>query len=417
MMTLKKKSGAAVMLLLSLFLLSAFLLLSLRDESFDPVALLFGGVLTVYFILQYNLLCRAYRNFDRYVMLAAQALMGIGFVVLYRLDTDMAVKQFLFLLIGSIAMLIMIRAIRKTGDFGKINWVFMALTVGLLLSAPVLGRTVGGARNWIRIGPVSIQPSEFAKILFIVVSAYFLSTRDNLKSFIPYVAFTGVCVMIQVVAKDLGSALLIGGTFLIMFYAATGRTLLTLLGIGVLGGGAVASYHLFSHVRTRVQVWQDPWAFYDTSGYQIVQGLIALASGGLFGTGLGLGMPSVVPANKTDYIFTVIGEEFGIIVGVLVIAFYMIFIVRGMLIAMDTDNTFDALVVFGCTTMLALQSFIIIGGVIKLIPLTGITLPFISAGGSSMISSLIMVGAIEGIAIKNGDRDENRVREIGGEIG
>ena len=123
------------------------------------------------------------------------------------------------------------------------------------------------------------------------------------------------------------------------------------------------------------------------------------------------------PSVTVVYIFTVIGEEFGIIVGFLVIAFYMIFIVRGMLIAIDTDNTFDALVVFGCTTMLALQSFIIIGGVIKLIPLTGITLPFISAGGSSLISSLIMVGAIEGIAIKNGDRDESRVREIGGEIG
>lgn len=416
MMTLKRKSGAAVMLFLSLFLLSAFLLLSLRNEAFDPLALCMGGLLTFYFLIQYNLLCRAYRNFDRYVMLAAQALMSMGFVVLYRLDPEIAIKQFLFLMIGSIAMLAVIRLIRKTRDFGKANWLFMGLTLVLLVSAPVLGRTVGGARNWIRIGPISIQPSEFAKIFFIVVSAYFLNTRSNLRSFLPYIGFTAACVMIQVVAKDLGSALLIGGTFLIMFYAATGRTLLTLLGIGVLGGGAVASYHLFSHVRTRVQVWQDPWAFYDTSGYQIVQGLIALASGGLFGTGLGLGMPSVVPANKTDYIFTVIGEEFGIIVGVLIIAFYMIFIVRGMLISIDTDNTFDALLVFGCTTMLALQSFIIIGGVIKLIPLTGITLPFISAGGSSLVSSLVMVGIIEGVAIKNGDRDERRVREIGGDV-
>jgi len=416
MMTLKKKSGAAVMLFLCLFVVSAFLLLSLRNETFDPITLLFGCVLSVYFIFQYNLLCRAYRNFDRYVMLAAQALMGMGFVVLYRLDAQLAVKQFIFLMIGSVAMVIMITLIRRSRDFGKTNWVFMAMTIALLLSAPLLGRTVGGAKNWISIGPISVQPSEFAKILFIVVSAYFLSTRDNMRSFIPYIIFTAVCVMIQVVAKDLGSALLIGGTFLIMFYSATGRTLLTLLGIGVLGGGAVASYHLFSHVRVRVEVWQDPWAYYSTNGYQIVQGLIALASGGVFGTGLGLGMPGVIPANKTDYIFTVIGEEFGVIVGVLIIAFYMIFIVRGMLIAIDTDNVFDALIVFGCTSMLALQSFIIIGGVIKLIPLTGITLPFISAGGSSMISSLLMVGMIEGVAIKNGDRDEKKIRELGGDV-
>jgi len=404
------------MLFMALFILSAFLLLSLRNEKFDIMTLGFGAALSVYFILQYNLLCMAYKNLDRCVLLTAQALMSVGFVVLYRLDASLAMKQFLFLLAGSVAIPVMIALIRRTRDFGRANWVFMVLTLGLLLSAIVLGRTVGGARNWIQIGPISVQPSEFAKILFIVVSAYFLSTRENLTSFFPYIGFTAACVVIQVFAKDLGSALLIGGTFLIMFYAATGRTLLTLLGIGVLGGGAVASYHLFSHVRTRVEVWQDPWGYYNTSGYQIVQGLIALASGGLFGAGLGLGMPSIVPANKTDYIFTVIGEEFGVIVGVLVIAFYMVFIVRGMLISIDTDNTFDALLVFGCTSMLALQSFIIIGGVIKLIPLTGITLPFISAGGSSLISSLLMVGIIEGVAIKNGDRDERKIQELGGEI-
>lgn len=416
MMTLKRKSAAVVMLFMALFNLSAFLLLSLRNETFDFMTLLFGVVLSLYFLLQYNLLCKAYKNLDRGVLLTAQVLMSVGFVVLYRLDNALAMKQFLFLMAGSVAIPIMIALIRRTKNFGRGNWAFMVLTLLMLLSTVVLGRTVGGARNWIRIGPFSIQPSEFAKILFIVVSAYFLSTRENLKSFFPYIGFAAACVMIQVLAKDLGSALLIGGTFLIMFYSATGRTLLTLLGIGVMGGGAVASYHLFTHVRTRVEVWQDPWAFYNTSGYQIVQGLIALASGGLFGAGLGLGMPSVIPANKTDYIFTVIGEEFGIIVGVLVIAFYMVFIVRGMLISIDTDNTFDALLVFGCTSMLALQSFIIIGGVIKLIPLTGITLPFISAGGSSLISSLLMVGIIEGVAIKNGDRDERMIRELGGEI-
>ena len=145
-----------------------------------------------------------------------------------------------------------------------------------------------------------------------------------------------------------------------------------------------------------------------------MQGLLALAAGGLLGVGLGCGMPSVIPAAQTDYIFTVIGEEFGIIVGVMVIAFYIVFIFRGMIIARDTDNSFDGILVFGCTAMLALQSFIIIGGVIKLIPLTGITLPFISYGGSSLTSSLIMVGIIEGVAIKNGMRDEKEIDEMGG---
>ena len=167
---------------------------------------------------------------------------------------------------------------------------------------------------------------------------------------------------------------------------------------------------------TRVQVWQDPWATYNGQGYQIVQGLLALASGGLFGVGLGRGMPEVIPVRESDYIFTVIGEEFGIIFGIITILFYLVFIVRGILIALNARSTYDALLVFGCTAMLTLQSFIIIGGVIKLIPLTGVTLPYISYGGSSILSSMIQLGIIQGVAIKNGQKDEEELAEMGGEI-
>lgn len=247
-------------------------------------------------------------------------------------------------------------------------------------------------------------------------SAYFLSTREKLFSFIPYIGFTGICVVLLVAAKELGTGLLLCGTFLILFFAATGRVLLTLLGVGVFGAGAYASYHIFSHVRTRVEVWLDPWASYNDQGYQIVQGLMALASGGLFGVGLGNGMPGVIPASHTDYIFSVIGEEFGILFAGVVIVFYLVFIVRGMLIALNAENTYDALLVFGCTCMLSLQGFIIIGGVIKLIPLTGITLPFVSYGGSSLLSSMIQLGIIEGVAIKNGKREEKELRMMGADL-
>ncbi len=413
-MTLKRKSAGAVMLFLVLFILSAFLLLSLKNEEFDMKTAVFGAVAAFYIVVQYNFLSLSFRHLDRFALLAAQVLYSIGLVVIYRISPSYALKQFVFLLAGSIVMIPVIFLVRKTRDMRKTSWVFMALSLVMLAATLVIGRTVGGARNWIYIGPFSLQPSEFAKILFVIVSAYFLSTRDKLSSFIPYVIYTAVCLMVQVAAKDLGSALLIGVTFLIMFYTATGRLWPTIAGFGTLGAGAVVSYFLFSHVRTRVEIWRDPWAYYNGSGYQIVQGLLALASGGLLGVGLGCGMPSVIPAARTDYIFTVIGEEFGIIVGVMVIAFYIVFIFRGMIIAVDTDNTFDAVLVFGCTAMLALQSFIIIGGVIKLIPLTGITLPFISYGGSSMVSSLIILGIIEGVAIKNGMRDERAIERMGG---
>ena len=165
-----------------------------------------------------------------------------------------------------------------------------------------------------------------------------------------------------------------------------------------------------------MQIWQDPWAYYQTQGYQIVQGLMAIAAGGAFGTGLGLGYPEAVPVNTSDYIFASICEEFGIIFGIVTILLYLVFIIRGMIIARNASTRFDALLVFGATCMLSLQSFIIIGGVIKLIPLTGITLPFISAGGSSLIACLCLAGIIEGVAVKNGERDEKEIKEAGGEV-
>ena len=415
-MTIKRKSAAAILFLMVLFILSAFGLLSLRNETFDVLTAVAGAVLAFYLVFQYNMLRYAFKHIDRFVLLAANFLWSLGLVVLWRIDADIAMRQFLFILVGTIAMVVTMLLIRRSKDFGKINWVFMGATILLLVSTLILGVTRGGAKNWIDLGFITIQPSEFAKVLFIVVSAYFLNTRNRLVSFIPYMIFTAACVVMLVLAKDLGAGLLISGTFLIMFFAATGRIWLTLAGVGVLGAGAYGSYKLFSHVRTRVEVWQDPWASYQDQGYQIVQGLMALASGGLLGVGLGLGMPEVIPVSTSDYIFTVIGEEFGIIVGIFIIIFYLVFIVRGIIIALNARSTYDALLVFGCTAMLSLQSFIIIGGVIKLIPLTGITLPFISHGGSSILASMIQLGIIEGVAVKNGKADEEALQMMGGGI-
>jgi len=415
-MKIRRQSAVLVVFLLALFVASAFMLLSIQDGEFNPLAIVAGAVLVFFNVFFYTALRRVFKHLDRFAMLAAQFLWSMGLVILFRIDQNIAIRQFLWLLVGAVALIIAMLFIRRTGDLGKWNWVLMGVTLLLLLSSLVLGRSIGGARNWISLGGVSIQPSEFAKILFIIVSAYFLTTRSQLKAFIPYLIFTAACVLVLVLSKDLGAALLIAGTFLVMFFAATGRVFTTLLGIGILGGGAFLSSKIFSHVRTRVDVWLDPWSQYDSGGYQIVQGLIALASGGLIGVGLGRGTPGVIPAHHTDYIFTVIGQEFGIIVGVLVIAFYLVFIIRGALIAINAKNTFDALLVFGCTAMLSLQSFIIIGGVIKLIPLTGITMPFVSYGGSSMLSSMVMLGIIEGVAEKTGKREERQLTMMGGGI-
>lgn len=415
-MILKRYGAGIVLTLMILFLLSAMLLLSFIDDVFDPRIFLAGVIFAAVIILQYNILGSVFRHIDRFVLLIADFLCIIGIVMLYRMNPEAGDRQFIWILLGNAAMVVALIVVKRARNFGKANWIFMGLGVALLSLALILSQSRLGTSNWLRIGPFSFQPSEFVKVLFLIVTAYFLSTRTRKRDMWPYFLFTITCVGLLVLSKDLGAALLFAGTFLIVFYIATGNLAITLLSLGAFAGGAVLSYQMFDHVKTRVEVWQDPWATYDGKGYQIVQGLMAIASGGLLGTGLGNGMPTSIPVHETDYIFAAIAEEFGNIVAIAIIAFYIVFIVRGILIAMDARTKFDKLLVFGGTCMLALQSFIIIGGVIKLIPLTGITMPFVSLGGSSMISSMMILGIIEGVAVKNSELDEAELRELGGGI-
>ena len=415
-MTIKRFGASLILGFIVLFIISGFFLLAMRTEEVDMQAiwLMLGMILLV--LLQYNILKSVFKHLERMTLLIVDFLCALSVIVIYRLDPDNGVSQFIWVLVGNAAMIVTLQVIKRVHNFGKANWAFMLISLGMLASTLVLGSTTYGAKNWIRIGGMSFQPSEFAKILFLIVSAYFLSTRKKQRALWPYVVYTALCAVILMLCRDLGAALLICGTFLVVFYAGTGNFLLTLGGAGAAVGAAFASYKMFAHVRTRVLVWRDPWSYYSGEGYQIVQGLMAIASGGLIGTGLGLGMPNVIPAAHTDYIFAVICEEFGVIAGIMLIVFYLVFIIRGILIALNAKNAFDALLVFGCTVMLSLQSFIIIGGVIKLIPLTGITLPFLSYGGSSMLASMIELGIIEGVAIKNGETDEAELEEMGGEV-
>jgi cell division protein FtsW (lipid II flippase) len=414
-MIVRRYGAGIVLLFMILFLLSGMFLLAFQEPGeVDMQALVLGVVFAAVIVLQYNILRTVFRHIDRFTLLVADFLCIVSIVILYRLDPDTAQKQFMWILIGNVLMIITMLVIKRVHNFGKANYVFMVLAVGMLGATLLLSAATYGAQNWLSIGPFRFQPSEFVKILFLIVTAYFLSTRQRKRDMWPYFLFTIACVGLLVMARDLGGAILFAGTFLIVFFAGTGSFLVTAASIGAFVVGGYASYKLFSHVQTRVDVWRDPWANYETGGYQIVQGLLAIASGGLIGTGLGLGMPTTIPVVESDYIFAAICEEFGIIIGIALIGMYLIFIVRGILIAMDARTKFDKLLVFGGTVLLSLQSFIIIAGVIKLIPLTGITMPFVSYGGSSMLSSMMILGIIEGVAIKNGENDEAELAEMGG---
>ena len=203
--------------------------------------------------------------------------------------------------------------------------------------------------------------------------------------------------------RDLGTALMYYFTAIILFYAASGNVPLTVAGLGGGAGAAVVGYNMFAHVKVRVAMWRNPWSDALGKGYQIIQALLAIGSGGLVGVGLGLGQPRVIPAYYTDFVFAVICEQFGILFGICVVAVYVVIIVRGISLALRSRRSFLALLALGCTSLLGVQTFVIIGGVIKLIPLTGITMPFISYGGTSMLSCMGLMGFLQGIS--------SRVRE------
>lgn len=384
------------------FIVSAFLLLAFRGEAFDAAALLFGAVVALITLLTYFLLAWLAPHADRLLMLAVCFLCALGMVIQYRISPETALRQLMMLGAGILGMLLMMVLMRRPHIFRILSIPMALISLGILCALLFIGKESGGARNWISVGGILFQPSEFVKVALVFLLADAMTEHTHVRDLIPLFLFVGAVTVLLVLQRDLGAAMLMAGTFLLVFFAATSNIGATFAALLCGGAGAYASYLLFDHVRARIAIWQDPWATYSTSGYQIAQGLMAIASGGLWGLGLGQGSPKMIPAYHTDYIFAVICEEFGILFGIGVIMLYLLIAVRGILIALNAEDRFSMLTAFGATALLAIQTFVIIGGVIKLIPLTGITMPFVSYGGSSMIACLLLIGVLEGIASRSG---------------
>lgn len=381
----------------------SFLLLSIRGDILDIKAILIGAGIVILLFAQYYAIPHYFGRVDKALMICVNTLVVIGIVVLYRLEPMIGIKQFGWFFIGLCVMVATIIAVDKMEAPEMGLWIFIGGGLLLLLVALIFGSVVGGAQNWIKIEKIGLtmQPSEFVKIALVLATASVFREKRRLLSYMPAFIFVMLCIIILVLLKDLGAALLYFGVFIVMMFAATSSVFWSFLGLGVFSGAAVISYKLFNHVRVRVQVWINPWATADTGGYQIIHGLIAIVSGGAFGSGLGLGSPRYVPAYTTDYVFSSICEEMGIITGFLIIGFFILITLRGLNIAKNAENSFFSLLALGCTTTIAFQTIIILGGVIKLIPLTGITLPLVSYGGSSMIVTMIFIGLLQAIAIRN----------------
>lgn len=351
---------------------------------------------------------------DPMLLPLAVVLVGIGLTMILRLKPTLFEMQSLWVLIGLMSYIISSVFFRRLEQFAQYKYIWGILGIILLLTAIVFGVDIGGNKNWVIIGPIRFQPSEFAKIFIVLFLAAYLTERHELLTFAtrrygpidlphprfiaPLIAIWGLAMLMFVLQRDLGSALLFFGITIVMTYMASGRLGYIILGISLFLIGSFFCYTLYPHVRVRVDIWLNPWTDPNGKAFQIVQSLFALGSGGILGSGLTYGFPNLIPEVHTDFIFAAIGEELGFMGAASVLLFYLILIYRFFNIAIKSNNPFSTLVAGGLATATALQVFLIIGGVTKFFPLTGITLPFISYGGSSMVANFILLGLLSAVS-------------------
>ncbi len=329
-------------------------------------------------------------------------LLSVGFIMLCRLDIDTATKQLLIAAAASGIALIIPVMIRKMRFLRRLTWIYAGIGVVLLAAVFLLARTSYGAK----LSLMGIQPSEVIKITFVFFLASILSKDNSFPTVIKATVIAGLHVVILVLSRDLGSAVIFFAAYLVIIYVSTKNP--GYLGLGVAGGsiGAVIAYFLFGHVRQRVSAWKDPMAVYQNEGYQIVQSLFAIGTGGWFGMGLCQGSPNSIPVVKNDFIFSAICEELGGIFAICLILVCMSFFLMIVNIALRIKNPFYKLIALGLGTEYAFQVILTIGGATKFIPMTGVTLPLVSYGGSSVMSTIIMLAIIQGLYILREDEDE-----------
>lgn len=397
-----------------------YLVIQLSEKPDVPTDLwlIFAAVLGLFVVA--HLAVRALApNADPVLLPIAAMLNGIGFMTIARLDNELGRVQAVWTAVsvgGFVLTLLLVRRIRTLERY-RYTFLFFGIVALLLPLAPGIGKTINGSRLWVGIGPINFQPGEIAKVLLtIFFAAYLVDKRELLASggrrigrlmvpaarhLGPLMLAWGVSILIMVRQKDLGSSLLFFALFAALLYIATQRAFYLLSGLGLFVVGAAISYQLFSHVQDRVTTWIDPFAQAQGKGFQLTQSLFSFGTGGFVGTGLGLGNPQLIPNAATDFVFSAIGEELGLLGTAGVLCLILLFVGSGFGIAVRAERPFAKLFAAGLTIIIGLQTFVIIGGVTRVIPLTGITLPFISYGGSSLVANWIVLALLLRISDDN----------------
>jgi peptidoglycan glycosyltransferase len=410
---LRRRSELGLVLLAAVITGAAYVLAALGKNASLPAKIgpFLGSVIALLVVA--HLAVRRWAPGASPLLLPIAALLhGVGYVMIARLSDRLAGLQATWSLVAVAAFVFVLVGLRRVTDLVRYQYAFLGLGIALQLLplVPGIGFSSGGARIWVSIGPINFQPGEFAKLCLAIFFAGYLAEQRELirasgkrvarfelpdvRAFLPVLLAWGVSVVVMVAERDLGSSLLFFTLFVVMLWIATERTGYLVLGSGLFVMGALVAYQLFGHVQDRVSIWLDPWSKYNGKGYQIVQGMFALAEGGMSGTGLGLGDPGRIPAVKTDFIFAAIGEELGLFGGSAVLIAFVLLMGSGLRTAVRTDNAFEKLLAVGLTTILGVQAFIILAGVLRVLPLTGVTLPFMSYGGSSLVANYMLLALL-----------------------
>lgn len=397
----------------------AFGLLYLYKRPFDYYILL-AGLSIILLVYAVNFILVKANLGDEYLFSIAAMLCSIGVIMLYRLDPVYGFKQIIWFAGGNLLFFLSYIIYRKVKRWDELVYVYPLASFGLFIVTLFFGVNVKGATNWVRVGNYGFQPSEIIKLLFVFFLAAYFKYPEKLnfkmgmlKEKYLFAAVVYLYLVFLALQRELGFALLFFMIYLTILYVFEDSRKFILLNIAIAFTGGLIGVALFRHVQVRIEAWLNPWADIAGKGYQITQSLFAIGEGGFFGRGLGLGSPEFIPEVHTDFIFSAICEEMGIFGGIAVILLYFILTYRGLKITLKIRDIFSKCLALGLTVMFGYQTFLIIGGVIKLIPLTGITLPFISYGGSSLTTSFAALGVLQALSKESSEDGEVTVNHEG----
>ncbi len=386
-----------------------------RQDVVSTASLSYAAFFVSLFLVAHLVLRLRLPYADPYLLPLAGLLCALGITEIYRIEPDLAFRQGLWVVVGVAAFAVLVLFLRDYRELDDLKYVLGVSAIVLLVlpALPGIGRTINGATLWVELGPLIFQPGELAKVFIVIfLAGYLRDNREMLsygagggrlpspKHLGPLLLIWGGAMLVLFQTRDLGGALLYFAIFLVMLYTATARWSFVAVGFGLFLAGAFALYQVIPHVQDRVQAWLDPWSDPQNDTYQLVQSIYAISSGGVFGSGLGRGAllspegEPYIPFLETDFIFSAIAQELGLAGAAGVILLFLLFAYRGFRVSMLADDSFSKLLAAGLTAAVTIQAFIIIGGVTGLIPLTGITLPFVSYGGSSILANFILLALL-----------------------